>query len=108
MIPENQMKLALLEEFKKAYRYQSFYFEECEALSSLIQRAIQYYQKQGLEVPNRQELYRLAEALQGVVDKHEEFKRSVLPDDSLHHPQKPCSDEDLTEPENRFCYLLDG
>jgi hypothetical protein len=83
MIPENQMKLVLLEEFKKAYRYQNFYYESCETLSSLIKRAIDYYQSKGLEVPDRRELYALVEGLDSVVQKHDEFAKTILPDETL-------------------------
>lgn len=99
MTPENQVKLALLEEYKRAVRYQEFYYQECEVLSSLIQRAIQYYQRQGLEIPNRQELYRLVEVLQGVVDKHGEFKKSVLSDDTYQHKNPTGTDQNQNQGE---------
>jgi len=59
-------------------RYQDFYFQECEVLSGLIEGAIRYYRKQGLEVPDRAEIYRLIEAFQGVTNKHSDFKKSLL------------------------------
>lgn len=95
MILESQVKLALLEEYKKAVRYQNFYYESCEALGSLIQRAVEYYQAQGLEIPDRADLYKLIEGLHSVVGKHSDFKESVLSPVAQRQSKSP---DDATEP----------
>jgi hypothetical protein len=90
MTPENQMKMALLEEFKKAYRYQNFYYESCEVLGSLLRSAVEFYREQRLEIPNKSEVYRLVEELDEIIGRHSEFKKTILPNASLH-------DHDQTE-----------
>ena len=102
MMPENQVKLALLEEYKKAMRYQDFYYEEVEVLSSLIRRAVQYYERQGLDIPERQEVHKLMEGLLAVVEKHSEFKNTVLPDESKHRDDFGLPDGEVTEPTTGF------
>ena len=95
MIPENKVKLALLQEYEKAMRYQDFYFAQIEVLSSLIRGAIHYYESRGLEIPDRQQVNRLVEGLLTAVEQHKEFKASVLPAESYHRDE---SDAELPEP----------
>jgi hypothetical protein len=95
MTPENQVKLALLQEYKKAVRYQDFYYNGCEVLAGLIKNAVQYYSEHGLEIPDRAKLYRVAEGLNTLSENHLEFAKSILPADAYHRKR---TDEDLPEP----------
>jgi hypothetical protein len=99
MTPENQVKLALLQEYKKAVRYQDFYSEGCEVLSGLIEQAVRYYREHGLDIPERDKLYRLAEGLEALSQKHLEFAKTILPpDENKHRHDYGLPDGEVTEP----------
>jgi hypothetical protein len=80
-------------------RSDEIYAELNEGLFKLVRQVAEYYERQRLEIPERQHFNRILNEAQKILEKRAGMKM-LIPDGSYHGDE---SDKKLPEPENGFC-----
>jgi hypothetical protein len=88
IVDEYQVKLEILEEWRKALRCERLYCDLVELNSGLLDEILSYYKSQGLKVPNPQKVNRLMQKLVEIVDI-----RVAATSPALKRPQASPEDE---------------
>jgi hypothetical protein len=80
---ENLLKMALMKEMQTVIEYQEIYAELNEGLFKLVRQVAEYYERQGLEIPERQHFNRILNEAQKILEKRAGMKM-LIPDGSYH------------------------